>query len=157
MTDAAGARLRHPSSLSKGVGNAWSGGVGPHLRESIDGQAPIGSRGGRRCSAPALPPDSSATGPHEPKREGPMGKIRSLVWAGIAALAIAQAATPATADTVKVGLILPYSGPFASLASIMDDAIKLWVKQKGDTVGSTKIEIIRRDTTGPNPDVAKRL
>ena len=85
-----------------------------------------------------------------------MGKIRSLLWAALAALAIAPAA-PATADTVKVGLILPYSGPFASLASIMDDAVKLWVKQNGDTVGSTKIEIIRRDTTGPNPDVAKRL
>ena len=85
-----------------------------------------------------------------------MGKIRSLLWAALAALAIAPAA-PATADTVKVGLILPYSGPFASLASIMDDAVKLWMKQNGDTVGSTKIEIIRRDTTGPNPDVAKRL
>ncbi|MGH7125816.1 MAG: ABC transporter substrate-binding protein [Stellaceae bacterium] len=85
-----------------------------------------------------------------------MGKIWSLLWAGIAALAIAPA-VPAAADTVKVGLILPYSGPFASLASIMDDAVKLWMKQNGDTVGSTKIEIIRRDTTGPNPDVAKRL
>jgi branched-chain amino acid transport system substrate-binding protein len=83
-----------------------------------------------------------------------MGKIRSLLWVAVAALALA---TPAAADTVKVGLILPYSGPFASLASIMDDAIKLWMKQNGDTVGSTKIEIIRRDTTGPNPDVAKRL
>ena len=85
-----------------------------------------------------------------------MGKIRSLLWAGIGALAIVQAA-PASADTIKVGVILPYSGPFASLASIMDDAIKLWVKQNGDSVGSTKIELIRRDTTGPNPDVAKRL
>ncbi len=85
-----------------------------------------------------------------------MGTIRSLLWAGIAAAAIAQAA-PAAADTVKVGLVLPYSGPFASLASIMDNAVKLWMKQNGDSIGATKIEIIRRDTTGPNPDVAKRL
>ena len=85
-----------------------------------------------------------------------MGKIRRLLWAGFVALAIAQAA-PAVADTVKVGLILPYSGPFASLATIMDDAVKLWMKQNGDTAGSTKIEIIRRDSTGPSPDVAKRL
>jgi branched-chain amino acid transport system substrate-binding protein len=85
-----------------------------------------------------------------------MGKIRSLLSAAIAALVLAQAA-PAIADTIKVGVILPYSGPFASLASIMDDAIKLWVKQNGDSVGSTKIELIRRDATGPNPDVAKRL
>src|SRR4029077_4762241 len=64
---------------------------------------------------------------------------------------------PAAADTVKVGVILPYTGPFASLASIMDDANKLWVKQNGESGGSTQIEIIRRDSTGPNPDVAKRL
>jgi branched-chain amino acid transport system substrate-binding protein len=85
-----------------------------------------------------------------------MRQLGTLLCAGIAALAIGYAA-PAVADTVKVGLILPYSGPFASLASIMDDGIKLWMKQNGDTVGSTKIELIRRDTTGPNPDIAKRL
>jgi branched-chain amino acid transport system substrate-binding protein len=85
-----------------------------------------------------------------------MRKISALLWAGIAALAIGAAA-PVAAETVKVGLILPYTGPFASLASIMDDAIKLWVKQNGDSAGPHKIEIIRRDSTGPNPDVAKRL
>src|SRR5579859_2572689 len=88
-------------------------------------------------------------GTREPLREGRMGKIRSLLSAALAALALAPA-PPAAADTVKVGVILPYSGPFASLASIMDDAIKLWVKQNGDSVGATKIELIRRDTTGPN-------
>ena len=85
-----------------------------------------------------------------------MRKISALLWAGIAALAIGAAA-PVAAETVKVGLILPYTGPFASLASIMDDAIKLWVKQNGESAGPHKIEIIRRDSTGPNPDVAKRL
>ena len=85
-----------------------------------------------------------------------MGKLSRFFWMTIAAIAIGHA-TPAGADTVKVGLILPYSGPFASLASIMDDAIKLWVKQNGESIGSNKIEIIRRDSTGANPDVAKRL
>jgi branched-chain amino acid transport system substrate-binding protein len=85
-----------------------------------------------------------------------MGTIRAIFWAVVAVLAMGQV-WPAAADTVKVGVILPYTGPFASLASIMDDAIKLWVKQNGESVGSTQIEIIRRDSTGPNPDVAKRL
>ena len=85
-----------------------------------------------------------------------MAKIRTVLWAVIAALAIGYA-VPAGAETVKVGIILPYSGPFASLAAIMDDAIKLWIGQNGESVGSTRIEIIRRDSTGPNPDVAKRL
>src|SRR5438046_871960 len=85
-----------------------------------------------------------------------MGKLSRFFWMTIAAIAIGHA-VPAAADTVKVGLILPYSGPFASLASIMDDAIKLWIKQNGESVGANRIEIIRRDSTGPNPDVAKQL
>jgi branched-chain amino acid transport system substrate-binding protein len=39
----------------------------------------------------------------------------------------------------------------------IDNGIKLYMKQHGDTVASKKIEIIRKDTGGPNPDVAKRL
>jgi branched-chain amino acid transport system substrate-binding protein len=39
----------------------------------------------------------------------------------------------------------------------MDNAIKLYMKQHGDTVAGKKIEIIRKDTGGIAPDVAKRL
>jgi len=59
--------------------------------------------------------------------------------------------------TVKIGVILPYSGQFADPAAQMDNAIKLYMKQKGDTVAGKKIEIIRKDTGGIAPDVAKRL
>jgi branched-chain amino acid transport system substrate-binding protein len=38
----------------------------------------------------------------------------------------------------------------------MDNAIKLYIKQHGDTVAGRKIEIIRRDDAG-SPDVAKRM
>jgi branched-chain amino acid transport system substrate-binding protein len=60
-------------------------------------------------------------------------------------------------QTVKIGLIMAYSGQFADTAAQMDNAIKLYVKQHGDTVAGKKIELIRKDTNGPNPDVAKRL
>src|SRR5471032_2512218 len=73
---------------------------------------------------------------------------------GAAALLVAAAAE---AQTIKIGLILPYSGQFADTATQMDNAIKLYIKQHGDTVAGKKIEIIRKDTGGPNPDVAKRL
>ena len=36
-------------------------------------------------------------------------------------------------------------------------SIKLFMKKYGDTVGGKKIEYFTRDTTGPNPEVAKRL
>ena len=58
---------------------------------------------------------------------------------------------------VKIGLILPYSGQFADTATQMDNAIKLYVKQNGETAGGRKIEIIRKDSGGIAPDVAKRL
>src|SRR5262245_12477759 len=90
-----------------------------------------------------------------PDREGRMRKIGVLRCA-VAVLAIVLAG-PAAAETVKVGLILPYSGPFAGLGTVMDNAVKLWVAKNGDSVGAHKIEIIRRDEAGPNPDVSKRL
>jgi branched-chain amino acid transport system substrate-binding protein len=78
---------------------------------------------------------------------------------GITALTAAMfAVAPANAQqTVKIGLIMPYSGQFADAATQMDNAIKLYVKQKGDTVAGKKIEFIRKDTGGIAPDVAKRL
>jgi branched-chain amino acid transport system substrate-binding protein len=60
-------------------------------------------------------------------------------------------------ETIKIGLIMAYSGQFADTAAQMDNGIKLYIKQHGDIVGGKKIEIIRKDTGGPNPDVAKRL
>ena len=39
----------------------------------------------------------------------------------------------------------------------IDNGIKLYMKQHGDTVAGKKIEIIRKDIGGIAPDVAKRL
>lgn len=83
-----------------------------------------------------------------------MNRLRTLV---LGAATLALAATPAAADTVKVGLILPTSGGFATLGTVMNNAVKLWVKEHGDTVDGNKIEIILRDTGGPDPAVSKRL
>jgi branched-chain amino acid transport system substrate-binding protein len=67
------------------------------------------------------------------------------------------AQTPAQAeDTVKVGLIMTYTGQFTDAATQMDNGIKLYMKQHGDTVAGKKIEIIRKDDGGL-PDNAKRI
>jgi len=66
-------------------------------------------------------------------------------------------ATAHAEDTIKIGLIMPYSGQFADTAAQMDNAIKLYVKQHGDTVAGKKLELIRKDTGGIAPDIAKRL
>jgi branched-chain amino acid transport system substrate-binding protein len=78
-----------------------------------------------------------------------------IALAGAAALFTAGPA--AAQGTIKIGLIMPYSGQFADAAAQMDNAIKLFVKQNGDTVAGKKLEFIRKDTGGIAPDVAKRL
>ena len=75
---------------------------------------------------------------------------------GIVAALIAASAAQAQ-DTVKIGLIMAYSGQFADTAAQMQNGIDLYIKQHGATVAGKKIEIIKKDTGGPNPDVAKRL
>lgn len=60
-------------------------------------------------------------------------------------------------DTIKVGLIAPFSGPFADYGKQMEAGIKTYMKQHGDKVAGKRIEIIAKDTTGPVPEVAKRL
>jgi branched-chain amino acid transport system substrate-binding protein len=68
------------------------------------------------------------------------------------------AATSAHAQgTIKIGVVMSFSGQFADPGSQIDNGIKLYMKQHGDTVAGRKIEIIRKDTGGVAPDVAKRL
>ncbi|MBV8826653.1 MAG: ABC transporter substrate-binding protein, partial [Hyphomicrobiales bacterium] len=84
--------------------------------------------------------------------------MRKTTTLALCALAAVFAATCAHAQQpLKIGVILPYSGQFADGATQMDNAIKLYVQQHGDTVAGRKIEITRRDTGGVAPDVAKRL
>ncbi len=84
--------------------------------------------------------------------------MKRILIVGIALLAAAMSPAVASAQgTVKIGVINAYSGQFADTATQMDNGIKLYMKQHGDTVAGKKIEIIRKDTGGPAPDVAKRL
>jgi branched-chain amino acid transport system substrate-binding protein len=62
----------------------------------------------------------------------------------------------AQADAVKIGLILPITGPFASVGRQIEAAAKLYMQQNGATVAGRKIELIVKDDTG-TPDIAKRL
>ncbi|OKO75291.1 ABC transporter substrate-binding protein [Bradyrhizobium sp. AS23.2] len=64
----------------------------------------------------------------------------------VAAIAGLVAGAPAKAeDTVKVGLILPMTGGQASTGKQIENAIKLYMQQKGDTVAGKKVEIILKD------------
>lgn len=69
---------------------------------------------------------------------------------------IAPVLAPA-AEPLKVGLILPMSGPFASTGRQADAAVKLFIQRNGSTVAGRQIEIILKDDGGVSPDVTKRL
>ncbi len=81
---------------------------------------------------------------------------RLLGFVGIAAAAFSVSSASAQ-QTIKIGVILPFSGQFADPGAQADNGIKLYMQQHGDTVAGKKIEIIRKDTGGIAPDVAKRL
>jgi branched-chain amino acid transport system substrate-binding protein len=87
-----------------------------------------------------------------------IGIMRGAALLGALLAAPCMIAQPAIAqDTVRIGLIMPYSGQFADTAVQMDNGIKLYLKRFGDSVAGKKIELLRRDTGGIAPDVAKRL
>ena len=75
-------------------------------------------------------------------------------------LVIAAAASTAVwaAEPVKIGLVLPMSGPFASYGKQIEHGVKLYLATQGDTFGGRKVQlIIKDDSPGTAGDVSKRL
>jgi branched-chain amino acid transport system substrate-binding protein len=59
-------------------------------------------------------------------------------------------------DTVKVGLVIPLTGPFSSTGRQVVAGARLYIQQQGTIVEGRKIELIVRDDGGA-PDGAKRI
>lgn len=76
---------------------------------------------------------------------------------GATLLGSITASAAAEPTPLKIGWLGSYSGGAATFGIETDTAIKIWMDQHGDTVAGRKIELIRRDTTGPAPDVVRRL
>src|SRR5579872_2460503 len=80
-----------------------------------------------------------------------------LLLAGAIAAASVFAPRPVLAqEAVKIGLILPMTGGQASTGKQIDNAVKLYIQQHGDTVAGKKIEVILKDDA-TLPDNTKRL
>jgi branched-chain amino acid transport system substrate-binding protein len=79
------------------------------------------------------------------------------VIGSLAVVAGMLAAGPALAqNTVKVGLILPMTGPQTSTGKQISAAVKLYQQQHGDTVAGKKVEVILKDD-GAIPDNTRRI
>ena len=82
---------------------------------------------------------------------------RLLAGLGVSAALLFASAPAGAQGTIKIGLINVLSGQFADAGIQMDNGVKTYMKEHGDTVAGKKIEVIRKDVGGPAPDVAKRL
>ena len=76
-----------------------------------------------------------------------LGALASVVVAG---RAVAQS------ESVKIGVILPMTGPQASTGRQIDAAVKLFMAQNGGKVAGRKYEVIVKDDAGV-PDTTRRL
>jgi branched-chain amino acid transport system substrate-binding protein len=83
--------------------------------------------------------------------------MKTLVCTAAAAGLIALSTGALAQDTMKIGVLVSYSGMGSLSGQQTDATIKLFQQRYGAAPGGRKIEFIRRDTTGPNPEVAKRL
>src|SRR5688572_23676785 len=82
--------------------------------------------------------------------------MRRMTTAIVLAAALFGVSTATAQDSVKVGLILPMTGPFTSTGKQIDAAVRLYVQQNGATVAGKKVEVILKDDGG-NADATRRL
>lgn len=83
-----------------------------------------------------------------------MKMIQSALALAVAVWAVTGGAW---AHTVKVGVIAPFSGPFAIYGKQFQEAIAVYVAEHGTSAGGHEIEFIYKDVGGPDPDKAKAL
>ena len=80
--------------------------------------------------------------------------MKRIVLAALAAIALTGAAY---ADTIKVGVVGPFSGPFAIQGKNFKDGIDAYMALNGAKVGDDDIEIIYRDVPQADPAQSKAL
>jgi branched-chain amino acid transport system substrate-binding protein len=89
-----------------------------------------------------------------------MKRLEALQTSGTVLLSASltpRAASAATSDPFKIGIIWSYTGGGPASGPELDGAMAAFQKVHGDSVAGRKIVIIRRDDTGVNPEVARRM
>jgi branched-chain amino acid transport system substrate-binding protein len=80
----------------------------------------------------------------------------ALVAAALGAATCPMACFAQQATTLKMGLILSMTGPFASTGKQIEAGVRLYMAQHGDTVAGRKIELVIRDDVSA-PDQSRRI
>src|SRR5947209_16194445 len=87
--------------------------------------------------------------------EGEMLK-RSLLCAASLVLSTALAESADAQNTVKIGMVMPLTGPLAAAGQQVVAGARLYLKQHGDMIASKKIELIVKDDASSG-ETGKRL
>ena len=83
--------------------------------------------------------------------------MRTFLAMGCGVVAAALA-LPAGAQQIKIGEVMTLSGPDSTPGIEIDRGARLYLKtHEKDLPKGVSVELIARDDTGPNPEVAKRL
>ena len=83
-------------------------------------------------------------------------RLISAIVAVLFAMAFAGAPPSRAQDVVKIGLIVPLTGPFASTGKQLVAGARLYMQLHGDVAAGKKIELVIKDDAG-SPDLTKRL
>jgi len=83
--------------------------------------------------------------------------LKQTLKCALAAFTLAAMASGVSqAKDLKVGLVVPLSGPFASTGQQMMNGVNLYVQEHGATVAGRKVVLIVKDDTGVSPAITKR-
>jgi branched-chain amino acid transport system substrate-binding protein len=63
----------------------------------------------------------------------------------------------AQGEPVKIGIVGPFSGPFAHYGALFKASAEAYVSSQGGKLAGKNVELIYRDTGGPNPTLTKNL
>jgi len=85
------------------------------------------------------------------------GRVAVWVSGFLFSVGVGVSAGPGlAAESLKIGLVLPMSGIFASYGKQMERGVRLYLAQNGDVFAGRKVELIIKDDTGVAPEITKR-
>ena len=88
----------------------------------------------------------------------PIQRIARIVATCLTLAILTSTRGAADSGPIRIGVIYAYSSNANSpLGPRFDAAVGAWIKEHGDSVAGRKVELIRRDEGGVNPENAKRL
>jgi len=81
---------------------------------------------------------------------------KHFAWLAVALGASVVSLSASAAEPLKIGMILPMSGPFASYGKQIEHGARLYLQEHNNTFAGRKVELIVKDDTGVAPEISKR-